>query len=466
MKKVLFSLAALMLAGSLYAQTPEDKAAAKAAAAAEKQANKEAQKLLDSGLKFYDQAKAKFDEINSPTFGQYEKDAAKKAAMKESAQLEILDFCAKGDPIVAQALATNRIAEKKLFDVWYKRDFMISQLMNAELQKAQNDIPFDTARVCQLATDIADACHYQLKYGNPKDDTQKQILVQVGTKFPGIHTYHAYATQFQIQNGNLKGACEAFEKYKNFAANYPEVANSDRVKNPTYPYSQFAFNIYYTAYTQKDYTTLAKYYDEAMQYDDEQSQEFVRQSSVQVYLAKGDTIGWANACKELIKKNPSSESSETYIQNLLAYYSKQGTKQMSDFADEILAIVPESKIANYGKGFSYYIDQKYAEALKYYQKTVEIDPDYMEGNYQCGSCLYNIGKDNYNTIRDKKYTSQAAADKEAETKVKSYFRKAMPYFEKVRELEPNDPSRWAGELKIIYGNLGMKKEASQLPSDY
>lgn len=211
---------------------------------------------------------------------------------------------------------------------------------------------------------------------------------------------------------------------------------------------------------------MAKYYDEALGFEDEQSQEFVRQSSVQVYLAKGDTTGWVNACKELIKKNPSSETAETYIQNLLAHFSKKGTKQMADFADEMLAIVPESKIANYGKGFSLYIDQKYEEALKYYKKTVEVDPDYMEGNYQCGSCLYNIGKNNYNTIRDKKYTSQAAADKDAETKVKTYFRQAMPYFEKVRELEPNDPTRWAGELKIIYGNLGMKKQAAELPADY
>ncbi len=466
MKKVLFSLVALMFAGTMFAQTPEEKAAAKAAAKAEKEANKEAQKLLDSGLKFYDEAKAKFDEMNSPTLGQYEKDPAKKQALKDACQAEILKKCAEGEPIVAQALATGRIPEKKLFDVWFKRDFMISQLMNAELSKAQNDIPFDTAKVCQYAIDIADACHYQLQYGNPKDETQKNIMVAVGGKFPSIHTYHAYATQFQIQCNNLEAACKAFDEYQNFPKKYPEVASSERVQNPTYPYGQFAFNIYYTAYVQKKYDLMNKYYDLALTYDDQQSQEFVRQSGVAVYLQKGDTIGWANACKEVIKKNPSSEISETYIQNLLAYYSKQGDKQMEDFADEVLAIAPNSKIANYGKGYSLFVKQKYAEALKYYEKTVEIDPDYMEGNYQCGTCLYNIGKDNFSTIRDKKYSSQAAADKDAETKVKTYFRQALPYFEKVQTLEPDDPSRWAGELKIIYDNLGMKQKSAALPKDY
>jgi len=466
MKKVLLTLAAVAFASAMFAQSKEEKEAAKAAAAAEKLANKEAQKLLDQGLKFYDEAKVKFDEMNSPTLDMYEKDPAKKKAHKEAIQLEILDKCAAGEPIVAQALATGRISEKKLFDAWYKQDFMISQLLNDELSKAGNDIPFDTAKVARLSQAIAEACHYQLQYADKKDDTQKNIIIAVATKFPAIHTYYAYNTQFQIQNGNLPGAIQCFEDYKAFPTKYPEVATSEKIKNPTYPYSQFAFNIYYTAYTIKDYATMAKYYDEALAYDDEQSQEFVRQSSVQVYLAKGDTVGWANACKEQIKANPSSETAETYIQNLLAHYSKMGTKQMEQFADEMLAIVPESKIANYGKGFALFSAQKYEEALKYYQKTVEIDPDYMEGNYQCGTCLYNIGKNHYNEIKNKKYSSQAAADKDAETKVKTYFRQALPYFEKVQEIEPNDPTRWAGELKVIYENLGQKQKATALPKDY
>ena len=466
MKKVLFSLAALMMAGAMFAQSPEDKAAAKAAAAAEKQANKDADNLLKEGLKYYDEARAKFTELNSATFAQYERDEAKKKKMRDDAQLFILEKCAQGDPIVEKALATGRIPEKKLFDAWFKRDFMISQLLNVELSKAGNKEELDTTKFIQLTNAISEACHYQLKYANPKDEEQKKTISIVETKFPRIHIYHAYATLFEIQRNNLEGAIKAFEDYKAFPVKYPEVANNESVKNPDYPYSQFAFNIYFTAYNAKDYATMAKYQDEAIQYDDEQSKEFVRQSSAQVYLQKGDTLGWVNACKDMIKQNPSSETAETYIQNLLAYYSKQGPQAMSTFADEMLAIVPESKIANYGKGYSLYVNQKYEEALKYYEKTVAIDPDYMEGNYQCGNCLYNIGKDNYSTIRDKKYTSQAAADKDAETKVKSYFRKALPYFEKVRALVPEDPTRWAGELKIIYGNLGMKKEANALPTDY
>lgn len=464
MKKVLFSLVALMFVGSMFAQTPEEKAAAKAAAAAEKQANKDAQKLLDSGLKFYDEAKAKFDEMG--TYKQMEKDPVKLQAKTDLAMQYILEKCAQGNPIVGQALATGRISEKKLFDTWYKRDFMISQLINNELQKAQNDTPFDTTSFCNWAVEISDACHYQLKYGNAKDDTQKNIMVLVGQKFPRIHAYHAYATMFQIQCGNLEAACKAFEGYKNFAKNYPEVANNENVQNPSVPYSQLAFNIYYTAYNQKNYDLMSQYYDEALTYEDEQSQTFVKQSGVAVYLQKGDTLGWVNACKETIKADPDSETGETYTQNLLAYYSKkQDNASIRSFTDEILAVSPNSKIANYGKGYTYVVEQKFEEALPYYQKAVEIDPEYMEAQYQCGFCLYQTGLANYRTIQNKKYTSQAAADKDSETKVKAYFRKAMPYFEKVQELVPDDPTRWASELRVIYNNLGMKSKAEALPED-
>lgn len=465
MKKVLFTLAAMVLAsGTMFAQ--EDKAAAKAAAAAEKQAIKDAENMLKNGLKIYDEAKLKFDDMNGPTFAQFEKDPEKKKAMKEAAQVEILELSKKADPIVAQALATGKIPEKKLFDVWQKRDFMISQMINAELAKASQNIPFDTVHFVKLANDMSDACHYQLKYGNPKDETQKTVMVMVGEKFPRIHTYHAYSTMFMIQRNDLKGAVEAFNNYKNFGKKYPEVASSAAVKNPETPYSQLAFNIYYTAYNEKDYATMSQFYDEALTYEDESSRNFVTQSGIQVYLQKGDTAGWVNACKEAIKKDPTSESAETYAQNLLAYFSKKGPQAMGQFADEMLAISPESKIANYGKGYTYFLEQKYEEALKYYQKTVELDPDYMEGNFQSGFCLYQIGLNNYRSIQNKKYSTQVAADKDSETKVKQYFRQAVPYFEKVRELTPDDPSKWAGELKVIYTNLGQKAKAAELPADY
>ena len=45
---------------------------------------------------------------------------------------------------------------------------------------------------------------------------------------------------------------------------------------------------------------------------------------------------------------------------------------------------------------------------------------------------------------------------------KALFAKAAPYFEKYRELDDKDPSRWASPLRVIYNNLGEKDKAAEM----
>ena len=55
-----------------------------------------------------------------------------------------------------------------------------------------------------------------------------------------------------------------------------------------------------------------------------------------------------------------------------------------------------------------------------------------------------------------------AAIKAAEDEVKGLFAKAAPYFERYRELEDKDPSKWASPLKVIYNNIGEKEKAAEM----
>lgn len=462
-------MAAALFAGAIYAQELDEKAAAKAAKeaqkaakAAEKAAKNAAEKLYDDGYKCYTESNNKMSEFNM--FRQTEKNQDKIAARQAELNSFLLEKAKQGTPLLSEAFATGLIDEKKYFEGYRAQDFMLSQLINTELQKASNKEPFDTALFAKSASEMCDACHYQLKYGKKSDEQQKLVIAQVEAKFPRLHTYMAYAAQFEIENKNLEGACVAFENYKNFPKKYPELANDPNVTNPQIPFSQFAFNIYYTAYQMKKFDICAKYYDEAFQYEDENSHAFVVTSRPQMYLLKGDTLAWANELRNMIKTDPNSSNAEVATQNLLAYYSTKGVDQMSAFAKEIIAANPDNKIANYGMGYVYFMQRNYEKALEYYKRTVEVDPEYFDGNYQCGICYYQIGLDNGRKISGKKYATQAAADKESETLVKSYLRKAAPYFEKVRELKPDDPDRWAGELKIIYTNLGQKDKIKDLPN--
>lgn len=461
MKKYVLTLAAAMFAGAMFAQSAEDKAAAKAAKEAAKAAKKAAMELYNKGYKCYDESNTAMNEFNS--FRQYEKNPEKVAAKQEELNTKMYNLAKEGSPLLTQAFATGLVDEKKLFDGYRAQDFMLSQLINKELTAASKKEPFDTAFFAKAANEMCDACHYQLKYGKKTDEQQKLILAQVEAKFPRLYTYLAYAVQFEIENKNLEGACAALDNYRNFPTKYPEVAENPSVRNPDIPFAQFAFNIYFTAYQAKRFDICEKYFEEAMKFEDENSHSFVVSSRPQMFLQKGDTVAWANELRSMIKADPHSSNAEVAAQNLLAYYSTKGVDKMTAFAQELLDADPNNKIANYGMGYVYVSQQKFAEAAKYYEKCVEIDPNYFDGNYQCGFCYYQIGLENGRKISDKKYASQAAADKEAETKVKSYLRKALPYFERARDLRPEEPERWASELKVIYNNLNMKDKAKALP---
>ncbi len=471
MKKIVLSLAALLFAGSMMAQSADDKAAAKAAKEAEKAAKaaakaeqNKAEGIYKEAFKCYDQSNEKLNELNQ--YKMMERNPDKQKAKENEVNSFLLDMAKKGAPLMTKALGTGYLDEKYFFNAYRAQDFMLSQLINTELNKAAGKQPFDTLFFASAANELCDACHYQLKYGKKSDDQQKLIMAQVEAKFPSLHKYLAYAAQFAIESNNLESACSSFDSYKNFTTKYPEMASSSKVANPEIPYAQFAFNIYFIAYKQKKFDVCDKYYEEALQFDDESSHSFVISSRPQIYLQKGDTVAWTKCLKDMIAEDPNSSNAEVATQNLLAYYSQKGTKEMTEFAEELLAKDSGNKIANYGMGYVYVSQQKYEEALKYYLKSVETDPDFFDGNYQCGFCYYQIGLENGRKISGKKYTSQAAADKESENLVKKYLRQAAPYFEKVRELKPDEPMRWASELKVIYQNLGEKAKLAELPSDY
>lgn len=46
--------------------------------------------------------------------------------------------------------------------------------------------------------------------------------------------------------------------------------------------------------------------------------------------------------------------------------------------------------------------------------------------------------------------------------MKVFYKKALPYFEKARELKPDDIKLWAANLQNVYSNLGMKDKANEM----
>lgn len=460
MKKLFIAMALMLSTGTIMAQTAEDKAAAKAAAAAQKAAQKEAQSKVDAAIKLNTEIntlyqanlaeKAKGEKCNNQLVAQNE------AKIKSNAD--------QGIDLMNEALASGNVNPKKLYDAYRALDDMATQLMNPELQLAAQKQAFDLAAYEKSVYAISEACHGELKYGNRKDEVQKQWLALVDAKFPKCMNFYAYLCMFELEAKNIDACCKALDAYKSFPERYPEIADAPEVKNPEYPVAQFAFNLYYTGYQEKNLALMEKYYDEALKFEDESSHTFVLQSRAQFLKDSGKTDEWVAYLKELIAQDPNSESSEVSMQQMMAYYNNNSKEEMNKYVDWLVSTYPENKIANYCKGYAVYSGGNFEAAVPFFQKAVEIDPLYSDAIYNCGFCLYQTGLEKGREIAGKTYKTQALADK-ASNEVKEYLRKAAPYFETLKEMEPENVDKWAGPLRTIYTNLGQKAKADALPQD-
>lgn len=457
MKKIIFSIALALLTGSVMAQTPEEKAAAKAAKAALKEATKQANKKLSDGMDCAAQLQTLYQTIQME---RQKGDSSNDKLIAES-EAKIQEVSLQGIDYLTEALSTDYIKDNKKFQAYKAMDDMATAVFNKELTNYQNKVAYDRAALGKSITALSEACHGQLAYGNPQDQMQSIAIEAVKLKFPKTHSYYAYLCQFCIEAKDLEGAQKALDAYINFPVKYPEMAEHELVKNPEYPAAQFAFNIFFTAFNNKDTELMDKYYDLALQFDNKDSHNFVLRAKPQMLKEQGKTEEWIVAMNEMIATDPSSEVGEIGMQQLMAHYNSIGKEAVETYTKELVEKYPENKIANYCRGFAFYSNSDFDNAIKFFEKSVEIDPEYADGVYNCGYCYYQNALEKARAISGKKMKSQAAIN-EAEAEVKALFAKAAPYFEKYRELDDKDPSRWASPLRVIYNNLGEKDKAAEM----
>ena len=457
MKKILFTIALALLTGSVMAQTPEEKAAAKAAKAALKEATKQANKQLSDGMACYNDVNAMQQAIQMEQ--QKGENSNDRLLIENEAKIQTRSL--EGLGLLTQALSTEYIKDSKKFEAYKAMDYMSTMILNRELVKASKKEPYDRAALSAAVFAISEACHGQLTYGKPEDQMQTAIIEAVKMKFPKMHAYFAYLCQFCIEAKDMEGAEKALDAYINFPIKYPEVAENEMVKNPEYPAAQFAFNIFFTAFNDKNTELMNKYYDLALQFDNKDSHNFVLRAKPQMLKEQGKTEEWIAALKDMIAADPKGEVGEIGMQQLMAHYNTVGDEAVEAYTKELVEKYPDSKVANYCRGFAFYSKNDFANAISFFQKSVEIDPEYADGVYNCAYCYYQNALEKARAISGKKMKSQAAIN-EAEAEVKSLFAKAVPYFERYRELDTKDPSRWASPLKVIYNNIGEKEKAAEM----
>ena len=203
-------------------------------------------------------------------------------------------------------------------------------------------------------------------------------------------------------------------------------------------------------------------YQQALNYSqlaagDKENGKYGLEFEATAYKALGDTAKWLNTLKQGIEKFPDHSF---FFGHIVDYYSNTGKyNEALEFANNMIAKNGETPFYLYVKGYLYQNMKEYDKAIDAYKKTIEIDPTYAEAYSNLGLCYcqqgIEYGEKATSDLNDPKY-------QEEQTQIKQFYENARPYYEKARLLKPENKELWLNGLYTIYYRLNMGKEFEEI----
>jgi tetratricopeptide (TPR) repeat protein len=165
------------------------------------------------------------------------------------------------------------------------------------------------------------------------------------------------------------------------------------------------------------------------------------------------------------KANPTDADIAADVINI--YIQTDKTQDAINSLNAAISNAPNDKILLFNRGILNDKTGKTEDALRDYNKVIELDPKFKDAYYSIGAIYYNKAAETSKALnaldidgktgefKDKKKAT------ELDTEIKGYFGKALPYLEKNFELDPNDQSI-ISLLARIYNTLGKKAEYEKM----
>lgn len=340
---------------------------------------------------------------------------------------------------------------------------MHAQLFNPELMKAAQGLPFDTTL---FVTSLDKMVTYYTKSNeadmkpDKKGNVKPKYQAANHERMLDLLDYYNYAAVFMNQNKQADKSMEYFEKYLNLPKNpiFTKEETDSIYASKRAAYSQTAFNLSLLNYNAKDWAKAIDYADVALQ--DTLGTRDLYIIKMQSYLAQKDSTSWLKTLTDAVKRT----EDEGFMQNLLYYYVVHNDVQGAvSMADELVKANPNNKGPWYMKGcVELNLLKDYAASRTSFEKALAIDPNYVDANINMAYTYMNEVVSRRNKGEFKLDRTNVKQFNEEFEKIKVYYEKALPYFEKVRQLTPDQPRLWASPLQQIYTNLQQKDKAKEM----
>ena len=363
------------------------------------------------------------------------------------------DF-AKAEQLINEALTNPETKDNAA--TWDVAGYIQKRINEKEMENAYLRKPYDTLKVYNS---VLNMYNYYVKC-----DELAQIPNEKGkikNKYRSANSKTILAERPNLINGGIQyfnlnkneDALKYFAAYVD-AATLPMMEKENLLEKDTI-LPQVAYYATLAADRVGDKDAVMKYAQYALK--DKENGQFAMQLLTDAYKAKGDTAKWVEKLQEGIVKFPENQY---FFANLVDYYSSsnQNDKAMQ-FADDMLAKDPNNKLYLYVKAYPYHNMKDYEKAIEFYKKTLDIDPAYAEACSNLGLVYL---------LQAQEYADKAPADindpnyATAQAEIKKFYEAAKPYYEKARELKPDQKDLWLQGLYRVYYNLNMGPEFEEI----
>ncbi len=144
------------------------------------------------------------------------------------------------------------------------------------------------------------------------------------------------------------------------------------------------------------------------------------------------------------------------------YYLKKGNNEkFAEAMKKAVAVDPNNKLYNFNLATALYQLKKYDEAKKYYEKTVEIDPNYVDAYKGIAYVILAPEKKITDELNKDEVLMNDALYNKYNNQRLDLYRKVLPTVEKAYSVAPNDESVLI-MLKKIYNDLEMKTKYKEV----
>jgi tetratricopeptide (TPR) repeat protein len=133
------------------------------------------------------------------------------------------------------------------------------------------------------------------------------------------------------------------------------------------------------------------------------------------------------------------------------------TDQIEEAKEKLNAAIekdPDNHLLYYEMGYIHDATEQYEDAIVWYEKCLEKNPEYFEALYNLGVNKYNQGAEILKTAQEMDLDTYKKEGKAVEEQANQIFLLAVPYFEKAHDVRPDD----VGTLQTLQTLYALMKD--------